>query len=249
MIFFFILPSLFTALELQSGSNRPQANAASGNAVITFLLLFFSRETQMQSFVFCEALREQWKRYQALGGNVLTSSFYFFLSYHSKQNDFESWWISFFFLFWLLFWTLTNCIQEDIHIYLRGNKPRFGELLEEKNLWKKTKIHSFFLRKTPSKIKKQIIRTHLKKKKKREREIPWVNSIYFSVPNGGERSYLVRDFNGTTRKRFFHARERDFFLERESFLYQNFFFFWRRMGWERIFYHRGGVRPQGLFVW
>lgn len=48
------------------------------------------------------------------------------------------------FLFTILtpFWTFTNCIQEDIHIYPRG-KPRFGELLKEKTLEKRN-IHSFF---------------------------------------------------------------------------------------------------------
>lgn len=90
MIFYFIFPSLFTALELQSGSNRPQANAASGNAVITFLLFFFffSRETQMQSVVFCEAL---WETMEMVTKHwVEMFDFFFFPLYHSKQNDFES---------------------------------------------------------------------------------------------------------------------------------------------------------------
>lgn len=71
MIFYFIFPSLFTALELQSGSNRPQANAASGNAVITFLLFFFfTRNTNAKCCLLRGVMGNNGNGYQALGGDV-----------------------------------------------------------------------------------------------------------------------------------------------------------------------------------
>lgn len=142
---FFILPSLFTALELQSGSNRPQANAASGNAVITFFFTLFFFHAKHKCKVLSSA-----RRYGNNGNGTKHWAEMFdffsllFLSITQNKMILSLDEFLFFFFFSILtpFWTFTNCIQEDIHIYLRGNRAL--ESYSRRKLWKKTKSTPFF---------------------------------------------------------------------------------------------------------
>lgn len=141
--FFFILPSLFTALELQSGSNRPQANAASGNAVITFFTLFFFHAKHK-----CKVLSSA-RRYGNNGNGTKHWAEMFWLLftfslYHSKQDDFEFWWISFFFPFY------SNSILDFYELHTGGythftqGDTALWRVTQGEKLWKKTKSTPFF---------------------------------------------------------------------------------------------------------
>ncbi|PTB37483.1 uncharacterized protein TrAFT101_005634 [Trichoderma asperellum] len=141
---FFILPSLFTALELQSGSNRPQANAASGNAVITFFFTLFFFHAKHKCKVLSSA-----RRYGNNGNGTKhwaeMFDFFSLLFLSITQNkmilSLDE------FLFFFLFYSNSFLDFYELHTggytHLPKGKPRFGELLKEKTL-EENKIHSFF---------------------------------------------------------------------------------------------------------